>query len=529
MKKRVLAMIMAGAMVFSCGCGSSGGGAAGSSDASSDPAPAASADVSADVAETPDIEGFYIATISDSNYVYRDDSEEELNMVATWEEFSLVNPSDPTASAEGSGAALALESYNASVKEKIDEFTDSYAEASGDAYMEDAYYTAEDKGDVVRFDDEVLSIRDYTYEFTLGAHGMYFFTGYNYDAATGEEIGLSDVIPDTDSLKEALAAALLEKYDSEYFYSGEDVATDLDVYFTDESVELNFTLGASGITFYFAPYDIAPYAVGALDVTLPYDSNVVNADYAPEDTDSYVLPVMPNAEMTIPSTGESMICYFEELDSESATYGGTVIIGENNNEIEFADGYGADAYIVHMGDKDFLAVNVAGSNDIESLYVYDLSDGKCTQIDTGDEGYGLCEFVHTDPSDFLMGTRSDMLSTFRAYGIYEFGEDGTYTRTSKWFYNADVYGEDSLPGTLTLKQDITAQVILEADSEDSDTRTIEAGTELTIFRTDNNSVVDLLTSDGTIVRLTVEDGEDCYQTVNGIDIEELFDGVVFAG
>jgi hypothetical protein len=59
--------------------------------------------------------------------------------------------------------------------------------------------------------------------------------------------------------------------------------------------------------------------------------------------------------------------------------------------------------------------------------------------------------------------------------------------------------------------------------------TIPAGTQLRMLRTDAESIVDLeLVDNGRIARVEVNK-ESWPQTIDGIDIEEIFDGIMFVG
>ena len=44
-----------------------------------------------------------------------------------------------------------------------------------------------------------------------------------------------------------------------------------DFFFSAPYPNGNFSVGKEGITWYFNPYDIAPYALGVIDVTLSWD------------------------------------------------------------------------------------------------------------------------------------------------------------------------------------------------------------------------------------------------------------------
>ena len=57
---------------------------------------------------------------------------------------------------------------------------------------------------------------------------------------------------------------------------------------------------------------------------------------------------------------------------------------------------------------------------------------------------------------------------------------------------------------------------------------IKAGEEFEFYRTDNETYVDMKLSDGRICRLKVDCSRWPYK-VNGIDSEECFDGMMYAG
>ncbi|MBQ1871995.1 MAG: hypothetical protein II147_07415, partial [Lachnospiraceae bacterium] len=86
---------------------------------------------------------------------------------------------------------------------------------------------------------------------------------------------------------------------------------------------------------------------------------------------------------------------------------------------------------------------------------------------------------------------------------------------------------------LTLLQDITVDTVSEAGDK-TGTLTLKAGDIVRAYRTnekpyrENSEVyVDLLTKDGTIVRINVTN-EYPFE-VDGIPMDELFDGIMYAG
>ena len=80
---------------------------------------------------------------------------------------------------------------------------------------------------------------------------------------------------------------------------------------------------------------------------------------------------------------------------------------------------------------------------------------------------------------------------------------------------------------LTALRDFTAEELIE-DTPTGDFITVPAGTKLYYTATDDISEAWLMLEDGREIRLEV-DGSDWPRTVDGVDIAELFDGIVFAG
>ena len=109
------------------------------------------------------------------------------------------------------------------------------------------------------------------YNFTGGAHGLEQLLTLNFDKTTGKTITLDDVMVTGYQMRlnELLQKALLEKadckdinelHDKGYLFSMEMYPSN------------NFVLGKDGITFIYNPYEIAPYALGRIELKLSYST-----------------------------------------------------------------------------------------------------------------------------------------------------------------------------------------------------------------------------------------------------------------
>ena len=109
------------------------------------------------------------------------------------------------------------------------------------------------------------------YEYTGGAHGNRYLLIQNYDLQTGDAVSEQDLFIDDyyEPLKSLLLEALIAQTD--------EAETKKDLrrlgYSVDDVVpNENFYVTAEGITYVYNPYEIAPYAMGCIQISLPWDA-----------------------------------------------------------------------------------------------------------------------------------------------------------------------------------------------------------------------------------------------------------------
>ena len=101
-------------------------------------------------------------------------------------------------------------------------------------------------------------------DFTGGAHGMYGIIYNVFDLTTGAAVTERDLFADgyeegvAALLKQSLAAYLMENEIGEDMVFGEPQPYD------------NFAVSEEGVTWTYNPYEIAPYAVGAISLTVSW-------------------------------------------------------------------------------------------------------------------------------------------------------------------------------------------------------------------------------------------------------------------
>lgn len=136
-------------------------------------------------------------------------------------------------------------------------------------HTESSFHAYYDHSNVLvkRADACALSFLHNVGSFTNGVHGMYAVQGENFDTQTGKRLELIDVFMNVESLPDIIINRLRETYDSRTFF--ESMESTVTKSILEGSVD--WTLGARGVTFYFNPYAIGPYASGILKADILFD------------------------------------------------------------------------------------------------------------------------------------------------------------------------------------------------------------------------------------------------------------------
>ena len=155
-------------------------------------------------------------------------------------------------------AAIMLNGYSG----EIEGFASDYDE--NDSWMLSFEY-----GRTGQFGDACKSRHLQTYtaagnSYTGGAHGMYGIGVDVFDMTTGEIVREEDLF--AEGYEEGVAALLatsLEKYLAE-------AEEDADMMFGEPVPNGNFGVSEEGVTWTFNPYEIAPYALGIIDLSVSW-------------------------------------------------------------------------------------------------------------------------------------------------------------------------------------------------------------------------------------------------------------------
>ena len=109
------------------------------------------------------------------------------------------------------------------------------------------------------------------YEYLGGAHGMNVNVPLVFDTKTGQRVEWQELAP---GVSEARMSELLLQHrmdDLKDMIGDEESIDESDIFFS-ESVEPSpwFSVDKEGLTFYYQPYDLAPYAFGIITIPVPW-------------------------------------------------------------------------------------------------------------------------------------------------------------------------------------------------------------------------------------------------------------------
>ncbi len=149
-------------------------------------------------------------------------------------------------------------------------------DGEGEVYMD--YYPK-------RADGAAFSSAIVEYSFYGGAHGITQYYSYNYDPKTGDNIALSDVVKDTDSLPDIIVDEL-EKQNNDLLEFFKESPSDRDNLLKDipgriMNKSLVWALDYEGIWVYFEDYAMGVYAAGSQEVKIRF------TDYPDLFTETY--------------------------------------------------------------------------------------------------------------------------------------------------------------------------------------------------------------------------------------------------
>ena len=424
-----------------------------------------------------------------------------------------------------------------------------------------------------RADAQVVSVVNAWSEYAGGVHESYGYAVSNFDAATGAEITLESLL--TAEGKLTLNSRLGEELDALY----PDLAPGYMIadYLTDDYA---FSVEPDGVTFWFNPYEIASFADGLLTVKLYFDrdADILNGAYKGED-EAWFVEIGNEIPYRFASSGgtprkaefwkiDSMDGYdwysgfgfeFDGPEGSDRWLERPVVISDESPwtapegrimALSNTGFFDANAYYAHIPEGDYMVVTLSMEDDCQGVMVYDANGSLVNGLDlTGPDGFEYPEppenyedvddwslydsyrISPTDPYKMRLTKRLDLFGTWSADGVYSLTADGVQP-VDELLYMSGEYA-------LTLKQDLTV-TRMAADNwlvSMDETFTLPSGTVVYVRATDGdgtayfNAPEPPAEYDGSaefIFALSYDDDE-WPRTVNGVDENDIFDGLLYAG
>ena len=406
---------------------------------------------------------------------------------------------------------------------------------------------------VLRADNVLFSFIETNENYYGGAHGMYSVAGYAYDVETGKDLSFTDIVVDETKIRDLIAEKLDEEYGDIFF---DDIHTLIDQY---DFNSLCWSISYFDVTLYFNPYDLGPYASGSQQVVFPF------SEYADLFDEKY---------LSVPEQFVTQLSEYEQFCMDVNGDGKNEDIGLSSKYLEddclsvliSVDGketdsdswsYRIDTYLIKVQNKVYLYLFEHHENDYVTLKVYDFAKEDFVENDNANlyipeksnfeerDNISFCEStspVFSNPGKVRMASRLETLSTYQGTKEYHVNESGMLV-TDDDYYDVEV---SFLIKTL---EDIPCQIVSGEEMNTSESGTIPAGTFVKIISAtedkvfvveaigyapdENTDMYGFYEDDNTKYNteeiFCIQLDEEFGNTLNGRDVWELFDGLMYAG
>ena len=446
-----------------------------------------------------------------------------------------------------SGLSEFNKQISASCREDFKDLADKsrqYITDNGISDEDKASATFESRIVPVRQDDKAVSFFTSCYSFLPGeAGGTTTYRGVTLDTATGKMVSLEEVIKDLND-KKALVAAVNENL---RFLSTGDPAGDREESISEALASVNFfpswVLSDSGVIFRFDPGAISTEEEGAVEAEISFEKYPdLFTDAYSAHKGAYTLPVDTVYPLMVDLNADG-VCEKVSLNArpdDSGEIGSytalRVAVGDKEclHETYF---FNARGVLIHTAaGKSYLYVQTITDNDYRITCVFDLSGEAPVFLgDLNGTGFSarfrrdsnnpdlwyMDEQFISSPDSFCLDTHMDLMSTYSATARYRVSEDGMPVLLSaQYLIDSDL--------ELTSLTDLTADIVDPATGEvTKQNAVLPKGSKCNLYRTNGKDTVDVRTVDGVVYRFIVT--EEWPQKVNGLRLDQAFDGTMFAG
>ena len=454
----------------------------------------------ANVKETARTEAMDIIEGSKVSHHEEGELDGEVVCYADYDTFSLIDEDTKKYPELAKKVAELSAEISAEYEKYVDSTLETYEEEFGEMSWRPTLYSRI-KTNVIRADEAAFTLVHSVDDYYGGAHGMYGIYADNIDTATGEELELSDVVVDIEGLRDYVADDLIYKYGESEFY---DLESSLDDTFADTS-SINWILGYNGLTIYFGPYVLGPFASGDFSATVYFDeaSRLFNEKYL-EVPEVYVVPGVNGYIFGSPGRD-----YDEIVTSLASDYR-----------------YGYESYIVHRKENDYALIFNEDGVGYADLNIYSINSEAAVLVyvlpGVSVKG-GITEYFLTDPNTLIMIDRINMIKPMGAYQKFCLYDDGELLYSESNYTVADIATDEML----TTKLNLTFTKAIPDNEYRYDTTseqvTVNAGTKLKPLYTDGYYEMVLSDEDGNLYHMeatSISDYEMGYRNMSYSDCFE---------
>lgn len=362
--------------------------------------------------------------------------------------------------------------------------------------------------------------------------------GCNYDVVTGQEVKLSDVLTiSADELATVVGNKLAENYpdEADKLSGAKDALSELTL---DGDNAYNWYFSFDGIHFVFNDNTLNKNeAIGIHEAVMGYDEGYIKDQYIYNAESGYCylrrdIPLSSKDQYS-GSTDKMELFY---TDSEDSGFGETLTLAYKDQSATIEDYFDLECMqevydVVTAEGKEYIYVDFAGMDMDASRYVFEITGGTITAVgDTYfafiEEGYAgnsryAGEPVLTDPNEMIIGTQSSIFGSVDLMGTYKVGEDGIPVLIG------DYLVETFNPDGATANKDVAGEIVSE-DGTTSGSTTVPAGSNVKPYRTDNETYIDVMLEDGSMVRFSVRRA-DWSVWIGDETVDDLFSGLIYCG
>ncbi|MBQ9642961.1 MAG: hypothetical protein IJV26_02860 [Lachnospiraceae bacterium] len=395
---------------------------------------------------------------------------------------------------------------------------------------------------VRRADTALLSVAEEV-ELRGGGDELAYFQCFTFDVQTGEWIAPADCLTKPDETAQLLSEMIRDAYPN-VSVSRNQLADKIMAAF--ESENFQWTAEQESMTFWFDANTIEENTGEAMIMSIPYTEETKEffpAFYAPQDVPwGYYFPEYYPAFADLDGDGQDeMIRVWGggPDDAQFSDWNDSLNISISGKIYKVpAEGYDLKPILVKTGGKVCLYACTIGSDDYRIISCFDLMEKEPEHL--GDVLGGPPVYPYQElPEDFFehydrVPARiwTDFLNFKLDQRLYILGTSGG-TRPFYISRTGLPVPDPDEPYEFDEQTDLKLLISMKVDRVDEDGKVTESvrlsrGAILTPYRTDGETYVDMITDDGMIVRFDLE-ANDWPHLVNGMDAEEVFEGMLYAG